>query len=104
MVAVERELPLPATTPGADAIPLALRRHGGTSRQVLVLTVIGTLVLAVFAAPDLSSWLDRIGDGPLIVPLQRAAATWSDSMASLGLTAPHEALRASIRRLLDAGW
>ena len=104
MVAVERELPLSIVTPSADAIPLALRRRGGTPRQVLGLTLVGTLVLTVFAAPDLSSWLDRMGDRPLIVPLQRAATTWNDTMTRVGLTAPHEALRGAVRGLLDAGW
>ena len=43
MVAVERELtetPAPAAVPTADAIPLALRRRGGTPRQVLALTLV----------------------------------------------------------------
>ena len=65
MVAVERELsetPAPAAVPTADAIPLKLRRHGGTPRQVLALTVVGTLALALFASRDLPSWSDRLGD------------------------------------------
>ena len=88
----------------ADAIPPRLRRHGGTARQVLVLTLIGTLVLAVFAAPDLASWLGRMDGGPIIAPLQHAAAAWDDAMGRLGLTRPHEALRATVRRLLDLEW
>ena len=98
MVALEKELsanraaaPPPAA---ADAIPLSLRRSGGTPRQVLAMSVIGTLLLAVFAAPDLSSWLDRMGGGPMLEPLQNAAAEWEAAVARLGLTAPHEAIRA----------
>ena len=52
-VAVERELsetPAPAPLTTADAIPPALRRRGGTPRQVLALTVVGILALALFAS------------------------------------------------------
>ena len=104
MVAVERELTPTATTPSADAIPLKLRRGGGTARQVFWLTLIGAIVLAVFASRDLTSWLNRLGDGPILSPLQHAAANWDDAMATLGLTSPHDALRLVIRRLLDWEW
>jgi hypothetical protein len=108
MVAVEGE-PTGATAsvdtpPSADAIPLKLRRNGGSPRQVFAITLIGTLVLAVFASRDLATWLDRRGDGPVLVPLQHAAADWDDAMATLGLVRPHEALRLAIRRLLDWQW
>ena len=105
MVAVERELPPgPAAMSTADAIPLALRRRGGSPRQVLALTLIGTLVLAVFASRDLASWLDRMGGGPLLAPLQQAAARWDGAMTQLGLVRPHETLRDLMRRLLDWQW
>jgi hypothetical protein len=106
MVALEKELPRTVTPPpaSADAIPLSLRRTGGTPRQVLAMSVIGTLLLAVFAAPDLSSWLDRMGGGPILEPLQNAAAEWNAAMTRLDLTAPHEAIRAGIRRALEWRW
>ena len=104
MVAIEQEPASAGRAASADAIPLTLRRRGGSPRQVLVLTLIGTIVLALFASRDLSSWLDRAGNGPLLQPLQRAAAQWDRAMAEIGLTRPHEALRAAIRRLLDAEW
>lgn len=108
MVAIEGELTSTtaavAAVPSADAIPLKLRRRGGSPRQVFAITLIGTLVLAVFASSDLSSWLDRLGDGPVLVPLQHAAADWDDAMAKLGLVWPHEELRLAIRRLLDWQW
>ena len=107
MVALEQERPraAPARTASTpDAIPLALRRHGGTPRQVLAMSVIGTLLLAVFAAPDLSSWLDRMGGGPVLEPLQNAAAQWEATVARFGLTAPHEAIRAGMRRVLEWRW
>jgi len=104
MVAVESELTPTATAPSADAIPLNLRRSGGTARQVFWLTLIGTIVLAVFASRDLTSWLNRLGDGPLLAPLQHAAAEWEGATAKLGLTDPHDALRLAIRRLLDWEW
>lgn len=104
MAAVESDLP--SATPSADAIAPTLRRRvgGGTRGHVLALTLVGTLVLAMFASRDLSSWLDRIGDGPILMPLQHAASRWDGAMAALGLTRPQEALRRAVRRALDAGW
>jgi|ERR1700687_963163 len=102
MVAIERELT--PTAPSADAIPLKLRRGGGSARQVFTLALIGTIVLALFASRDLTSWLSRLGDGPILAPLQHAAAEWDDAMATLGLVRPHEALRLVIHRLLDWEW
>jgi hypothetical protein len=108
MVAVERELrgtsPTPAAPITADAIPLALRRRGASARQVLAMTVIGLLALALFASRDLPSWAGRLGDGPLTERTQALATEWDDAMQSLGLVRPHEALRNLIRRLLDAQW
>ena len=104
MVAVEGELPSNTAAPSADAIPLKLRRRGGSPRQVFALTLIGTLVLAVFASRDLSSWLDRMGGGPVLEPVQRAAAQWDGAMERLGLVRPHEALRGTVRQLLDWRW
>src|SRR5580704_12251895 len=101
MVAVERELretPAPAAVSTADAIPLKLRRRGGTPRQVLALTVVGILALALFASRDLPSWTDRLGDGP-VAEIQALAAEWDRTMAALGLVEPHEALRRTIRHL-----
>jgi hypothetical protein len=104
MVALERQLPAAETAPSADAIPVRLRRRGGTPRQVLAVVLIGTLVLAVFASGDLSSWLNRLGDGPLLVPLQHAAATWDRAMTRLGVAGLPEALRRTSRDLLDRQW
>jgi hypothetical protein len=108
MVALERELrePLPPapSTITADAIPLALRRRGVAPRQILALTLIGTLTLALFASRDLPSWVGGLGSGPLIDRAQAVATQWDDAMASLGLTRLHEALRTLIHRLLDAQW
>jgi len=104
VAAAERELTPTATAPGADAIPLKLRRGRGSARQVFWLTLIGAIVLAVFASRDLTSWLNRLGDGPILAPLQHAAGEWEDALATLGLTSPHDALRLAIRRLLDWEW
>ena len=105
MVALERELSQPpAPTISADAIPLRLRRTGGTQRQVFAITLIGTLVLPLFASRDLVSWTERLGDTPAALTAQKIAAEWNDRMAALGLTRPHEALRDGLRRLLDASW
>lgn len=106
MVALEREIaaPPPVSTISADAIPLKLRRSGGTPRQVFALTLIGTLVLALFASRDLASWTERLGDSPAVPTAQKLAAEWDQDMAMVGLTRPHEALRDSLRRLLDLQW
>jgi hypothetical protein len=105
MVAVERELVETApSTISADAIPLRLRRRGGTPRQVFALTVVGTIVLALFASRDLVSWTERLGDSPVILTAQKLATEWDDRMVALGLTRPHEALRDTLRRLLDCQW
>jgi hypothetical protein len=106
MVAVEQELPPVGASPSADAIPLAVRRFagGGSPRQVCAIVLIGTLLLAVFASDALSSWLERIGDGPALVPLQDAAAEWNGAMRRLGFTRPAAALHDAMGRLLDAEW
>ena len=107
MVAVERELsetPAPVAVSTADAIPLKLRRRGGTPRQVLALTVVGILALALFASRDLPSWAGRLGDGPLAERALALATEWDDAMQSLGLVRPHEALRAWVAWTLDAKW
>src|SRR6266851_8376964 len=104
MVAIARE-PTPATAaPSVDAIPLRLRRGTGSPRQVFALALIGAIVLALFASRDLSSWLNGLGGGPIVAPLQHVAAEWDDAMATLGLVRPHEALRLAIHRLLDWQW
>jgi hypothetical protein len=81
-----------------------LRRRGGSPRQVLAIAVIGALVLAVFASHDLATWLDRMGDAPLLRPVQHAAAEWDRAMDRLGLTRPSEILRDFIRGALDRQW
>ena len=72
MAALERPFPPVVAPPvSADAIPLALRRRGGTPRQVLALAAIGAIVLALFAAPDLPGWAERLGDAPVAEAVQR---------------------------------
>jgi len=90
--------------PSGDAIPPKLRQNGGSPRQVFAITLIGTLVLAIFASRDLSSWLDRLGDGRVAQTAQSLAAEWDGAMAKLALVRPHEGLRLAIRRLLDWQW
>ena len=106
MVALEQELPVVADAPsaGADAIPLVLRRRGGTQRQVLAIALIGTVVLAMFASRDLASWLDRMGHDPMLRPVQQTAAEWDRAMDRLGLTRPAEVLRDLLRGALDRQW
>jgi len=108
MVALERELketPQPVAAPTtADAIPLALRRRGASARQVLAMTIVGVLALALLASRDLPSWVGRLGDGPVAERAQTLATEWDDAMERLGLTRPHDALRAWISWALDVKW
>lgn len=107
LVDIRREIalpPAPSAAVSADAIPLKLRRAGGTPRQVFILTVIGTIALALFASRDLAGWTERLGDTPAVLTAQKIASGWDDRMAALGLTRPHEALRNGLRRLLDWQW
>ena len=104
MAVVRGELSPTATAAVADAIPHKLRRGGGSPRQVFALVLIGAIVLALFASRDLSSWLNRLGGGPILSPLQHAATEWDETMTTLGLVLPHEELRSTIGRLLDWEW
>jgi hypothetical protein len=90
--------------PSADAIPSRLRRNGGSPRQVFAITLIGTLVLAVLASRDLTTWTERFGDSRIAQIAQSLAAEWDGAMATLGLVRPHEGLRLTIHRLLDWEW
>jgi hypothetical protein len=45
-----------------------------------------------------------MGGGPILEPIQRAAAQWDGAMERLGLVRPHEVLRGTIRQLLDWQW
>ena len=83
-----------------DAIPPRLRRTGTTPRGVLLIYVIGTLVLGLFASRDLVTWTQRF-DNP---PLNHLVQKWDGWMADLGLVRPHETLRSTVARLVDLSW
>jgi hypothetical protein len=104
MVAVAREALKSGAPVTADAIPLRLRRYGGSPRQVAAACLIGTLLLGMLTSHDLVLWLYRLGDGPLLVPLQQAAAGWDGAMDRLGLTLPEQVTRDFVQRLLDWEW
>ena len=105
MAALERPFPPVVAPPvSADAIPLALRRRGGTPRQVLALAAIGAIVLALFAAPDLPGWAERLGDAPAAEAVRPVAQGWDRAMARLGLDRPHQALRAAVQRMQEWRW
>ena len=105
MAALERPLPIIAAPPvSADAIPLALRRRGGTARQVLAMTAVGAVVLALFAAPDLPGWAERLGDGSVAEAVRPIVGDWERAMARLGLDRPHQALRQAVQRTQERRW
>src|SRR5437868_1098686 len=100
MAALERPFPPVVAPPvSADAIPLALRRRGGSQRQVLAMMAFGAIVLALFAAPDLPGWAERLGDAPVAEAVRPVARGWDRAMARLGLDRPHQALRAAVQRM-----
>ena|SRR5436190_20012393 len=104
MVALERDLTPPAAPVSTDAIPLTLRRRGGTPRQVLAMSLAGAAVLALFASRDLPGWAERLGDGPIADRVRPVVEEWDRVMERVDLTRPHEILRDTIHRLLDARW
>jgi hypothetical protein len=88
----------------ADAIPPVLQRRGITPRQVFFAVAVGAAVLALFASRDTPGWAERLGDTPLDHALRAAAGAWDQRMSRLGLTQPHEILRAAMQRALDRQW
>ena len=66
------------------------------------MTLIGTLVLAVFASRDLPSWTERAR--PMLRRCRRPPPNGTARWTALGLTRPHEALRAAVARLIEVGW
>jgi hypothetical protein len=87
-----------------DAIPPTLRRHGDSPRQVFGMCLIAALVLACFASRDTPEWAERLGDTSLDHHLRAIAGAWDGAMEQLGLTKPHEALRAAMHDALDRQW
>jgi hypothetical protein len=87
-----------------DAIPPALRRRGASQRQVLAICLSGALVLAFFGTRDTPGWAERLGDSWLDHQVRNIAGAWDGAMETLGLTKPHEDLRAAMGRALDWQW
>jgi hypothetical protein len=106
-VSAVEEIPQPPQPPApglADAIPPGARRRTATAKKMLAAILLGSVVLALFASSDLPSWGEDLGDGPLTPGLRRVANVWNDELQQLGLTAPHEALRAAMQWLRDRHW
>ena len=104
MAVLEREAVDTTPRPSADAIPTSLWRGDVSSGQVLAIILIGSLVLAVLASRDLSSWAERLGGGPLAEQTQGLAARWDQTMEALGFVRPHDALRSAVDGFLDRQW
>jgi hypothetical protein len=47
--------------------------------SIVAIILIGSLVLALFASRDLSSWAERLGGGPLAEQTQSFAARWDQT-------------------------
>ena len=104
MAVLERETVDTTPPPSADAIPASLWRGGASPAQVVAIILIGSLVLALFASRDLSSWAERLGGGPLAAQTQGFAARWDQTMETLGFVRPHDTLRSAVDRFLERQW
>ena len=103
MAVLEHELVNTTAQPSADAISSTLRRGGGSPRQAFVIILTGSIMLALFASRDLSSWAERLS-GPLAEQTQNFASAWDHAMTALGLASPHDALHSAVRRFLEYQW
>jgi hypothetical protein len=101
---LERETVDTTPRPSADAIPASLWRGGVSSGRVVAIILVGSLVLALFASRDLSSWAERLGAGPLAEQTQTGAARWDQTMEALGFARPHDTLRSAVDSLLECQW
>jgi hypothetical protein len=101
---LEREAVDTTPRPSADAIPASLWRCEASSGQVLAILIIGSLVLALFASRDQSSWAERLGGSPLAEQTQIFAARWDQTMEALGFVRPHDKLRSAVDGFLDCQW
>ena len=104
MAVLEREAVDTTPRPSADAIPTSLWRGGASSGQVLAIIIIGSLVLALLASRDLSSWAERLGGGPLAEQTQGFAARWDQTMEALGVVRLRDTLRSAVDGFLDCQW
>jgi hypothetical protein len=100
---LERETVDTPPRPSADAIPASLWRGRASPGQVVAIILIGSLVLALLASRDLSSWAERLG-GPLAEQTQSFAARWDQRMETLGFVWPHDTLRSAVDRFLECQW
>jgi len=102
--AEKNELRTAVPSGSPDGIPASARRRTGSPAQMFAACIAGAVVLALLSPPDSPSWSDRGGDRPVTAALRGAAAEWADRVARLGLTLPHQALRRTVRRLIELQW
>lgn len=87
-----------------DGIPASARRRTGSPAQMFAACVAGAVVLALLGPPDSPSWTDHSRAWPAISAIREAATEWGDCVARLGLTLPRQALRRTVRRLIEMQW
>jgi hypothetical protein len=104
MLVLERQVADITLRPGPDAIPMSLRRCGASPLQVVMTILIGIMTLAFFASGDLSSWAERLGDGPFAQEARSLTERWDGAMAALGFVLPHDTFRLTVGRVLDCQW
>ncbi|HVJ53035.1 MAG TPA: hypothetical protein VM689_11255 [Aliidongia sp.] len=85
-----------------DGIPAGASRN--TPLQLVLMLVIGTALLALFASRSLPTWAEAKGDGTIAMVVDDWAERWADGLERLGLTRPHDVVRRAIRRAELKRW
>jgi hypothetical protein len=105
MAAVELEKPDGRTHwSSADGIPAGAKRRTGSPRQVFATCTAAAVILALFSSADMASWSERADNQPFGEAAREIVNLWSEDVARLGLILPHQALRRTVRRLIELQW
>ena len=85
-------------TSGADdRIITAGNNRRGTPARVLAAVLIGLGLAVIFGSAPALRWTETLPDGRLTAALHNAAAKWNHTLSPLGVSRPHDWLRAMIR-------
>jgi len=105
MALIEREKPRGTSHwSSTDGIPAGAKRRTGSPRQFFATCATAAVVLALFSSADMSSWSERADNQPFAEAAHEIVNLWSEDVARLGLTLPHQALRRTVRRLIELQW
>lgn len=82
---------------GDNRIITAGKDGRGAPRRVAAAILIGISLAAVFGSGPTLRWTETLPDSRLTAALHDAAARWNETLSALGLSKPHDWLRATIR-------